>query len=287
MSPSPLALAVLGHGVVDPDQPWLLADDEAVLRGRAAFETIRVYAGRPFRLDSHLRRMARSAEVLRLPAPDIEALADLGRQAVAAGGVEECGLRLVWTPGRPGGQPNAFALVTAIPPGLEAERERGTRLASLQLAIGALVRQSSPWLLAGVKSTSYAVNIAAQEEARRRGADDAVFLSSEGMVLEGPISNLWFCEGGRLLTPSLDLGILAGVTREVVLEVAAEQGIAAEQGAYPFERMAAADEVFTSSSVRELMPVIELDGRPVADGRPGPLAARFQAALRAAASGSG
>ncbi len=287
MSPSPLALAVLGHGVVDPDQPWLLADDEAVLRGRAAFETIRVYAGRPFRLDSHLRRMARSAEVLRLPAPDIEALADLGRQAVAAGGVEDCGLRLVWTPGRPGGQPNAFALVTAIPPGLEAERERGTRLASLQLAIGALVRQSSPWLLAGVKSTSYAVNIAAQEEARRRGADDAVFLSSEGMVLEGPISNLWFCEGGRLLTPSLDLGILAGVTREVVLEVAAEQGIAAEQGAYPLERMAAAEEVFTSSSVRELMPVIELDGRPVADGRPGPLAARFQASLRAAAHGSG
>lgn len=287
MSPSPLALAVLGHGVVDPDQPWLLADDEAVLRGRAAFETLRVYAGRPFRLESHLRRMTRSAEVLRLPAPDTEALADLGRQAVSASGAADCGLRLVWTPGRSGGQPNAFALVTEIPSGLEAERERGTRLASLQLAIGALVRQSSPWLLAGVKSTSYAVNIAAQEEARRRGADDAVFLSSEGMVLEGPISNLWFCEGGRLLTPSLDLGILAGVTREVVLEVAADQGIDAEQGAYPLARMAASDEVFTSSSVRELMPVIELDGRPVADGRPGPMAARFQSALRAAANDSG
>jgi 4-amino-4-deoxychorismate lyase len=287
MSPSPLALAVLGHGVVDPDRPWLLADDEAVLRGRAAFETLRVYGGRPFRLESHLRRMTHSAEVLRLPAPDTEALTDLGRQAVDAAGVRDCGLRLVWTPGRAGGQPNGFALATGIPPGLEAERERGTRLASLQLAIGALVRQNSPWLLAGVKSTSYAVNIAAQEEARRRGADDAVFLSSEGMVLEGPISNVWFCEGGTLFTPSLDLGILAGVTREVVLEVADEQGIATEQGAYPLERMAAAGEVFTSSSVRELMPVVELDGRPVGDGRPGAMAARFQAALRAAAGGSG
>ena len=287
MSPSPLALAVLGHGVVDPDRPWLLADDEAVLRGRAAFETLRVYGGRPFRLESHLRRMTHSAEVLRLPAPDTEALTELGRQAVEAAGVGDCGLRLVWTPGRAGGQPNGFALATGIPPGLEAERERGTRLASLQLAIGALGRQASPWLLAGVKSTSYAVNIAAQEEARRRGADDAVFLSSEGMVLEGPISNVWFCEDGRLLTPSLDLGILAGVTREVVLEVAAAEGVAVEQGAYPLERMAAAGEAFTSSSVRELMPVVELDGRPIGDGRPGPLAARFQAALRAAAGAGG
>ncbi len=284
MSAPPLALAVLGHGVVDPDEPWLLADDEAVLRGRAAFETLRVYGGVPFRLESHLRRMQGSAAVLRLPEPDLEALSTLGRQAVAAAGVADAALRLVWTPGRSGGPASGFALVTALPPGLEDERARGTRLASLQLAIGALARTRSPWLLAGVKSTSYAVNIAAQEEARRRGADDAVFLSLEGIVLEGPISNVWFCEDGRLLTPSLDLGILAGVTREVLLEAAAAAGVAVEEGAFPLERMAAAGEVFTSSSVREVMPVVALDGRPVGDGGPGPLAARMQAAVRAAAT---
>jgi 4-amino-4-deoxychorismate lyase len=287
MSPPPLALAVLGYGVVDPDRPWLLADDEAVLRGRAAFETLRVYGGVPFRLESHLRRMRRSAEVLRLPPPDEQALIDLSREAVAAAGVADAGLRMVWTPGRAGGRPNGFALVTAIPPGLEEERARGTRLASLQLAIGALSRQRSPWLLAGVKSTSYAVNIAAQEEARRRGADDAVFLSLEGIVLEGPISNLWFCKDDRIFTPSLDLGILAGVTREVLLEVAVAQYIEVSEGSYPLERMAAADEVFTSSSVREVMPVVELDGNPVGDGRPGRTAARMQAALRAAATARG
>jgi len=283
----PLALAVLGHGVVDPSRPWLLADDEAVLRGRAAFETLRVYGGVPFRLASHLERLRNSARVLRLPDPDTDGLADLGRQAVAAAGTADAALRLVWTPGRPGGFPAGFALVTAIPPGLEGERQRGTRLAALELAIGAHLRQASPWLLPGVKSTSYAVNIAAQEEARRRGADDAVFLSLEGIVLEGPISNIWFREGDRVLTPALALGILAGVTREALLDALAAGRVDVEQGEFPLSRLAAADEVFTSSSVREVMPVVELDGRPVGDGRPGPMAARMQAALRTEAVGEG
>ena len=107
------------------------------------------------------------------------------------------------------------------------------RLVSLQLAIGAIVRQHSPWLLPGVKSTSYAVNIAAQEEARRRGADDAVFLSLEGIVLEGPTSNVWMLEQGTLLTPSLDLGILAGVTRGTLMDAAAAAGTPGGGGVVP------------------------------------------------------
>ena len=81
-----------------------------------------------------------------------------------------------------------------------------------------------------MKSTSYAVNMAAQQEARRRGADDALFLSLEGTVLEGPTSNIWFREGGMLLTPELDLGILAGVTRDTLLAAAADRAYGVEQG---------------------------------------------------------
>jgi 4-amino-4-deoxychorismate lyase len=283
----PLALAVLGHGVVDPSKPWLHADDAGVLRGRAAFETMRVYAGRPFRLDAHLQRLVGSAEVLGLPAPDPAQLAPLATDAVSAAATPDCVLRVVWTGGREHDERGVgFALVTELPAGLEATRSRGVRLATLQLAIGAHARRSSPWLLPGVKSTSYAVNMAAQREANRRGADDALFLSSEGILLEGPTSNVWFVQGEVLCTPSLDLGILAGVTRDTLLAAASSRGLEVVEDAFTVDRLGDAAEIFTSSSVREVMPVVAVDGAEVGDGRPGPVAADMQAALRAAAEGS-
>jgi 4-amino-4-deoxychorismate lyase len=286
-SQPPLALAVLGRGVVDPGTPTLFADDEAVLRGRAAFETIRVYSGAPFRLDAHLLRLSSSAATLGLPNVDARALADLARQAVAAAGAPDATLRVVWTAGRESsGEGFAFALVTRLPPHLDELRSRGLRLVSLQLAVGTQTRQASPWLLPGVKSTSYAVNMAAQQEARSRGADDALFLSLDGVVLEGPTSNVWFREGDALFTPSLELGILAGVTRDTLIGGAGAAGYEVEEGRFTLERLAAADEVFMSSSLREVVGVSELDGRPVGSGTPGPAAERMQQVLRAAASAS-
>src|SRR5581483_2669583 len=115
-----LALAVGGRGVVDPDEPVVFADDEGFLRGRAAFETTRVYGGRPFRLDRHLERLAGSAARLGLPAPDLGALERLALEAVAAAGERECSLRIYFTPGREGnGRPGALALVQALPPWLD------------------------------------------------------------------------------------------------------------------------------------------------------------------------
>lgn len=281
MTGAALALAVLGHGVVDPSKPWLHADDEGVLRGRAAFETMRVYGGQPFRLEDHLLRLAASAEVLDLPLPDGDALAHLAREAVSAAGAPDAVLRVVWTAGREGDDYGAgFALVTSLPAGVEEQRAEGIALAALPLAIGAHARAASPWLLPGVKSTSYAVNMAAQREARRRGADDAIFLSLEGIVFEGPTSNLWFREGDMLCTPALDLGILAGVTRDSLLAAAEGAGRPVLEDAFPIDRVLAAEEVFTSSSVREVMPVTSIDGQQIGDGRPGPVAAEMQQALR-------
>jgi len=279
---TPLALAVLGRGVVDPATPLLRADDEAVLRGRAAFETMRVYAGVPFRVDLHLRRLAESAQVLELPPPDAEALLALVREAVTSLDRPDAVMRVVWTPGSGGGDSVGFVLVTALPEGFDEMRARGIELASLQLAIGAATRNQSPWLLPGVKSTSYAVNMAAQAEARRRGAGDALFLSLEGIALECPTSNVWFVEQGVLHTPGLDLGILAGVTRETLIAAANDAGFETAEGAYPRDRLLRGEEVFTSSSVREVMPVVRLDGEQIGDGRPGPVAARMQRSLREA-----
>jgi 4-amino-4-deoxychorismate lyase len=265
-----LALAVGGRGVIDPSEPVLRADDEALMRGRAAFETIRVYGGTPFKLAEHLERLAASAERIGLPDVNRLELEELAREALAASAAPEAVLRLFWTP-----TPLAIALVSALPEHHEALRERGQRLISLRG-----VRADEPWLLPGVKSTSYAVNMAAEDEARRRGADDAVFVDAEGIVLEGPTTNVWWRRGSTLFTPSLDLGILAGVTRATMLELADVLGYEVAEGHFRLEELQGADEAFTSSSVREVMPVTELDGASI--GR-GPAADELQGALRRAA----
>jgi 4-amino-4-deoxychorismate lyase len=280
-----LAVAVGGRGIVDPNEPVLNADDEALLRGRAAFETTRVYAGSPFKLHEHLARLAGSAARIGLPPVDVEECGKLARSALDAAGEPEAVLRLYWTAGREGsGRPTALALVSSVPTQLEELRERGIKLIALPLGLQADLRAFAPWLLGGVKSTSYAVNMAAEAEAKRRGADDAVFLASGDIVLEGPVTNVWWRVERVLYTPALELGILAGVTRATLIAEAARLGYEVREGVFPLEHMAAAEEAFTSSSVREVMPAIELDGKPVGDGSPGEAARELQTRLRACAS---
>jgi 4-amino-4-deoxychorismate lyase len=276
VSRRPLAVAVSGRGIIDPDEPVLLADDEGFVRGRAAFETLRVYGGTPFRLAEHLTRLAQSAARIGLPTPALDEVESLARLALAEAELEDAVLRLYWTPGAPGAaEGTAIALVSAVPDWIEPARRRGQRLVSLLYP-----RRSSTWLLAGTKSTSYAVHLAAEQEAQRRGADDAVFVDADGVVLEGPVTNLWWRRGRTLFTPSLDLGILAGETRAALLSLAPKLGYPVEEGAYPIEELRTAAEAFTSSSVREVLPVVDVDGRQLARG---PVADELQSALRRAA----
>jgi len=271
-----LAVAEAGRGTLAPDEPVLHADDEGVLRGRAVFETIRVYGGRPFRLDAHLDRLALSARRLGLPAVDRSGLVLAVEHALAAAGEPDAVLRLLWTPGREGeGEPTGLALVSTLSHKHDLQRVHGIRLAVVPWAPGPLI--------AGAKSTSYAENIAAQDEAGRRDAEDALFVGSDGIVLEAPTSNVWWREERRLFTPTLELPILAGVTRATLVELASDLGYGVEEGRFPLERLLAADEVFLSSSVREVMPVVAVDGRRIGDGLPGPAAESLQRALRVVA----
>lgn len=283
-APRPLAVGVVGRGVVDPETPVVHADDAGLLRGLAAFETLRVYGGRPFAMDEHLERLSRSAARMGLEVPPPAGLADLAARAITAGGAPDCSLRLTVTGGRAGGEPVAMVVVLPLPPGLDEQRAVGIAAVSLQLGTDPRKRKDAPWLLDGVKSTSYAVNMAAFDEARRRGADDAVFIAADGSVLEGPVTNVWWRRGPTLATPALDLGILAGVTRAWVMRLAEQEGYRVEEGWFPLSDLASAEEAFTSSSVRELMPIVRLDGRPIGSGRPGDAASTLQAALRRTAS---
>jgi 4-amino-4-deoxychorismate lyase len=280
-----LALAVGGRGLVDPDEPVLHVDDEAFLRSRAAFETTRVYSGRPFKLDEHLARLAGSAARVEVGSIDVKELARLARLAIEAAAARDAVLRLFVTPGRNGaGRPTQVAMISTLPEGLDELRARGISLVSIPLGLDPGLRATAPWLLGGVKSTSYAVNMAAEAEAKRRGADDALFLAAEDVVLEGPVTNIWWRLDEVLYTPALELGILAGVTRATIMEEAAAEGYEVREGVFPLSHLAGADEAFTSSSIREVMPVVELDGRALGSGEPGRAAADLQGRLRECAS---
>jgi len=258
--------AVAVRGLVDPHEPVFAADDEALLRGRSVFETARVYGGRPFLLDEHLARFARSSESVRLPPPDAAECKRLAELVVGACDETELALRLYWT-GR-----TLVATAGPIDPELETLRARGLRLSVVGWSTGAL---------ASAKSMSYAENMGAQDTAIAGGADDALLVAYDGTVLEAPTANVFWREGESLFTPSLELPILAGVTRAVVAEVAEYE---VDEGVFPLERLTSADEAFLSSSIREVMPVTSVDGAPIGDGRPGPAAATLQRALREAAA---
>ena len=275
-------LAVLAEGPgVTAAAPGLSPVDLALVRGEAVFETVRLYQGRPFRLGAHLERLAASAAALQLELPKgVEELAL--RAAKEAGQVRDAALRIVCTRGSEDQQaPATFAIVTEVDTAeLEALRRRGLAVVLLTTATDPLLRAASPWLLPGVKSTSYAVNMAATRQAQARGADEAVFTGLGGEILEGPTFNVFWRVGDTLYTPSLEVGILAGITRAALLELAPGLGYRTLEGIFYVQDLLAAEEVFICSSVRELLPVVSVDGRPVGDGRPGPAAPRLLAALR-------
>ena len=249
-----LAAAVAGRGVVDPRAPVFFADDEALLRGAAAFETVRVRGGRALLMRAHAERLQSSARALRLPPPvGVEALAC---EALAAAGCEEGVIRLFCT------SATLLATVGELPPGLEALRGRGIAMIT--------VRSHDAGLLTGVKATSYAPALAAIAEAERRGADDALYLGEGESVLEATMSNIWWREGDVLSTPSLATGVLPGVTRAAVGHLAAEAGYRIREGSFTLPVLLRAEEAFTSSAVREIMPVVAIDGRELPRGGAAP-----------------
>jgi 4-amino-4-deoxychorismate lyase len=283
-----LAVQALGPGVAGGARPGLDPLDLALLRGEAVFEAMRVYGGRPFRLHAHLDRLAASAAAIDLPLP--AGLEELAARTVAAAGGGDAVLRLICTKGPEGsgaGGPAAFAICTDIPASFEQDRRRGLRLVLLTTAADPLLRAASPWLLAGVKTISYALNMAAQRAAKAGGADDAVLVGLGGELLEAPTANLWWRAGDTLHTPALELGILAGITRTVVADLAPGLGLKVLDGVFTAEDLTAADEAFLSSSTREIMPVVQVDGTPIADAHPGPTAAALQSALRRLATSPG
>ncbi len=262
MTGAVLALLEGGPRLVDPTTPILRADDLGVARGEAVFETLRVASGRPAFLSLHLERLARSAARLAIPLPG--GWAELASFATDAYDADDGMLRLTCTKGPPGGRPVGFALVAPVPSETLSARLHGVSVVTLTLGVPAGVRSSAPWLLGGVKSTSYAVNMASIRAAEAEGAQDVVWVSSDGYVLEAPTATVAWVTGGRLVTPPPDeVGILAGTTVAVALGLVE---VPVQTRAGTVEELRSADEVMLLSSVRGVAPVLRLDGRELGLG---------------------
>lgn len=255
-------VAVLGRGVVPADVPILRADDLGVLRGDGVFESLHVRDGRPWLLEEHLARMARSAARLDLALPPAAELANLARQACGAwpAGIEAA-LRLVCTRGAEDGGPvTVFATVAAVGEPVRRARREGIAIATATLGVAADARTGAPWLLGGVKSLSYAVNMASQRWALGNGVDDVLWVSTDGYALEAPTSTLVWLEEDVLHTvPAETTGILPGTTARWLLDHAGKLGFAAAERMVTPAELLGADGVWLTSSVRGLVEVRSID----------------------------
>lgn len=250
--------------LVDPSTPVLSALDMGATRGDGVFETISIGHGTPQSLAHHLRRFERSAATLELPAPDVDAFeAAVAAAAAALPEVPEAWAKTVLTRGVEGdGRPTGW-VYASVSQDFSAVRRDGVRVVLLDRGLRHDVERTSPWLLAGAKTLSYAVNRAAHREALRRGADDAVFVSSDGFLLEGPTSSLLVRSQGRIWTPGTGLGILDGTTQTALFEFFRGLGVDTGYRLARPDELAEADAIWLVSSVRHAAPVREVDGRPV------------------------
>jgi 4-amino-4-deoxychorismate lyase len=259
----------------DPGAPLVFADDLAAVRGDGIFETLLARDGRPCLLDAHLQRLAQSAEMMDLPAPDKHAwrrVADAAASRWADEHSDEGVMRLVYSRGREsGGPPTAYLTVNPLPARVAAVRRDG--LAALTLARGLPTTASgAPWLLAGAKTLSYAVNMAALRYAAERGAGDVIFISSDGYVLEGPRSTVVIAAEGALRSPPPSLPILQGTTQQALFAVAAAKGYRCEYQPLRPADLLGAQGIWLVSSITLAARVHTLDGRALPHS---PIAAEF------------
>jgi branched-chain amino acid aminotransferase len=247
-------LASLDGALAPRDQTLIPVTDESLLRGDGAFEVLRLYRGRPFALDEHLARLARTCGGIRLEA-DLEAL----RREIAAllerTGERDALLRLVVTRGG-----RRLAIVEPLPERLIAAR-------------AATITYSPTRVLNGLKTLSYAANMLAGRIAKEHGADEALLVTPHGRVLEAPTASFFWIRGGRLLTPPLEDGILASITRARLLEECE-----VEEAVCTLDDVRAAEEAFIASTVREVMPLTAVDDIELPEA-PGPVTRAAQEAF--------
>ncbi|HXV76733.1 MAG TPA: aminotransferase class IV [Candidatus Polarisedimenticolaceae bacterium] len=235
--------------------------DPAVLVGHGLFETVALRDGHPLELAAHLDRLEGSARALAMPHPPRDELERICRAAVSAE-PSACGWLKVLLTG--GGRSIVFT-------GPMEPEEDGAPVRAVLLPW----RRDRRGPLVGIKTTSYAANRLALDHARRRGADEGLWLNGRGHLCEACFANLFLVERGRLFTPGRREGLLPGVVRATVIRVARAGGIAVHETRVRTKRLARCDEAFLTSSLGGVRPLVMVDGRAIGGGVPGPLTRRL------------
>jgi branched-chain amino acid aminotransferase len=280
---------VNGHRM-PADAPHLSALDRGFTLADGVFETMRVYGGRTFRLDAHIRRLRDATSALGIPLrSDIGDLVTGAIAEAVAAGMREASVRVtvsrgIGTPGvaPPSSPEPTIVVAVSTPPAFSPDIY--TNGLTVHVASG---RRNERAMTAGLKTIAYTESVIALAEARAAGADDALFLDTEGHVSEGTSSNVFIAAAGGtkvLVTPPLSCGALPGITRAAVMELATNLGIAAEVRPIQRDELVTSPEAFLTSSLRAIAPVVRVDGRSIGAGKPGPLTQRVMEAYEALVS---
>ena len=274
----------LNGTVVPQEEARVSVFDRGFLYGDGVFETLRVYDGMAFRRQAHWERLCRSASLIRLEIPfgeneyderleriiEINALKEAVARVTVSRGVGSISFRLDY-------QPHPTSVFSARPfRGYPDELYQD----GAKIVVAARRRNSPASLDPAAKSANYLNNVLARAEAEDAGAFEAVMLNVDGFLTEGSVTNLFLVQGAELLTPSLDCGVLPGITRAIVLEIAGEIGIEYRETMLRAEEMLRSDEVFLTNTTAEIMPVVAVGEERVGDGRPGKATRELHTAYR-------
>jgi branched-chain amino acid aminotransferase len=275
-------LASIDGAILRPEDAKVSVYDRGFLYGDSVFETIRTYGGRAFALDEHMRRLERSAERVAIPMPlDRQALAIEVERAIHGAGNAESYVRVMISRG-------------SGPLGLDASLAthplRVVLIEPLKLLPSSMYRDGVSVITQrteragdaahGAKVGNYLTSVLALRKAKAQGAHEVLIVDVAGRVVEGTTSNVFIVRGATLVTPPEEAGILPGITRAHLLSIAASAGLAVELSSITPADVLAADEVFLSSSLREVLPVVAVDGQPIGTGVPGPKTRALHLAFR-------